>query len=179
MERSIRRTDTDRTRGFICRLRRLFPAEKRLGGSLFIDAAISIPVFVLAIAAILGIITECGRASADYERMRAQAAAVTDSCVISELPEGARTLTAFSGRRSMEYRPFIGEGDWDDVLEDAEVLVFPAYGIRYHRENCMIVTRKGADGRWEKTTKRNAEKEGYTPCLLCIEGDETAVDGPL
>ena len=52
-----------------------------------------------------------------------------------------------------------------------EVLVYPKYGQRFHREDCTIVKQQTEDGNpgWNMD-REEAERKGYTPCIICGGG---------
>ena len=62
----------------------------------------------------------------------------------------------------------LGEEDFQDGSESCKVVIFPKYGIRYHRLDCRYVKQE-YEGEEVKIImeKKDAELKGMTPCLIC------------
>ncbi|MBQ9826360.1 MAG: hypothetical protein IJM61_04200 [Firmicutes bacterium] len=192
-------------------------------GSLFVDAACTLPVFIISICMLLALINQAGAEETAYKDMASRAKTQVDVIAASGLDMDTDVLfqTARPGNGvllRLVYRPFIGESRGIADEDDELVYVFPKRGIRYHRAGCgtmidgdreVILTNalrreysacrickpgslpNGAyvclysdnstvyhrrscasiTKSFETMTRSEAEKHGYTPCLLCI-GEE-------
>ena len=202
-------------------LNRLLLISKR--GSLFVDAACTLPIFIISICMLLSLINQAGAEETAYKDMASRAKTQVDVIAASGLDIETDVLfqTARPGNGvllRLVYRPFCGESSGISDEDDELVYVFPKRGIRYHRAGCstMIdgdreiiltnaVRRQYSACRickpgslpncayvclysenssvyhrrscasitksFETMTRSEAEKQGYTPCLLCI-GEE-------
>ena len=192
-------------------------------GSLFVDAACTLPVFIISICMLLSLINQAGAEETAFRDMAARAQTTIDAVAASGLDIETDVLiqTERPGNGvllRLVYRPFCGESSGIADENDELVYVFPKRGIRYHRAGCstmvegdreIILTNavrrtysacricKPGDlpngacvcmytenssvyhrrscasitKSYETMTRSEAEKKGYTPCLLCI-GDE-------
>lgn len=60
----------------------------------------------------------------------------------------------------------LGQGDFCSDISSCEVIVFPKYGVRYHRKGCRYV--KQNDKECKLTIEReDARLKGYVPCRVC------------
>ena len=200
---------------------RLMFTSKR--GSLFVDAACTLPIFIISICMLLALINQAGAEETAYRDMASRAKTQVDVIAASGLDIEMDVLfqTARPGNGvllRLVYRPFCGESKGIADEDDELVYVFPKRGIRYHRAGCgtmidgdreVILTNavrreysacrickpsslpNGAyvclysenstvyhrrscasiTKSFETMTRSEAEKQGYTPCLLCI-GEE-------
>lgn len=59
--------------------------------------------------------------------------------------------------------------------EDQEtVWIFPNWGQRYHRNQCTVT-----GGERKRTIRDAAQRLGYTPCLICMKGEENSGEAGL
>ena len=67
----------------------------------------------------------------------------------------------------------LDESDFTDYDKSQPVIVFPKYGIRYHKETCRYVKQEydGEECRLEMELE-DAKLKGYTPCLVCRGGED-------
>ena len=192
-------------------------------GSLFVDAACTLPVFIISICLLLSLINQAGAEETAFKNMASRAQ--TQVGVIAASGLDIDTDVLFQTERPgsgvllrLVYRPFCGESKSIADENDELVYVFPKRGVRYHRAGCstmvdgdreLILTNavrktykacrickpdslpNGAyvcmytenssvyhrrscasiTKSFETMTRSEAEKQGYTPCLLCI-GEE-------
>lgn len=75
----------------------------------------------------------------------------------------------YTGQRQREGP--LGEEEFCDGAPSEKVIVFPKYGIRFHKEGCRYV-EMDFEGEEEKLVmeKRDAEMKGFTPCTVCGGG---------
>ena len=191
-------------------------------GSLFVDAACCLPVFILSVCLLISLINQANAEQASYTKMRSRAKIQVDAIAAAGLDIETDVLLQVDRpgngvTTKLIYRPFIGESKSIADTEDYLVYVFPKRGERYHREGCSTmkagdieviltqsVRRKYKACRickpgslpngalvciysdasdvyhrrscasitksYETMTKSEAEKKGYTPCMLCIGG---------
>lgn len=74
-------------------------------------------------------------------------------------------------------RAFVGKYEDEEPLplsrflsdeKSQEVVIFPRYGIRYHKSSCRYVTQYRYDKEYmESLEMYEAQLRGYTPCLVC------------
>lgn len=58
-------------------------------------------------------------------------------------------------------------------VQAVQVVVFPRYGMRYHRPNCRYVQQHDTPEETAymlKMDRAEAERKGYTPCMVCKGG---------
>ena len=67
----------------------------------------------------------------------------------------------------------LDEKDFTEYDQSKPVVVFPKYGIRYHKETCRYVKQEyeGNECRLEMELE-DAKLKGYTPCLVCRGGED-------
>ncbi len=74
---------------------------------------------------------------------------------------------AFSGNRQEGKR--LDESEFMNAQASEVVYVFPAYGIRFHANNCMYVKNHIKDrSNVLEMEKEDASGKGYTQCKICI-----------
>ncbi|MBO4861921.1 MAG: hypothetical protein J5535_03370 [Firmicutes bacterium] len=194
-------------------------------GSLFVDAACTLPVFIISICMLLSLINQAGAEETAFRDMAARAEVTVDAIAASGLDIETDVLiqTERPGNGvllRLVYRPFCGESRGIADEDDELVYIFPKRGIRYHRAGCstmvdgdreLILTNSvrsmysacrickpgslpnGAyvcmytenssvyhrrscasiTKSYETMTRSEAEKKGYTPCLLCIGAEDS------
>ena len=132
-------------------------------GSVLVDAAICIPLFVLAMAAVLGLIVQAGKEQKAYSRLTAIADASMAVQAFGEI-----TIPAAAGDALIQicFRPWIGESDSDTA--SSYVYVFPKYGEKYHIQGCF--TMEMYPENYFPMDRKEAETKGYAPCRVCIGG---------
>lgn len=130
-------------------------------GSILIDAAICIPLFVISMALIIGLIIQAGKEQRAYSRLTALADAA-----MAVQSSGEITIPAAAGDALIQicYRPWIGLSDSDEA--SSYVYVFPKYGERYHIQGCFTMERYPEN--YFPMDRKEAEEKGYSPCLVCI-----------
>ncbi len=73
---------------------------------------------------------------------------------------------AFTG--TTEHSGKLDVKDFQDRSPSEKVVVFPKYGIRFHKSGCRYVKQDFAGEEIKlEMEKRDAELKGYTPCLIC------------
>ena len=72
----------------------------------------------------------------------------------------------FVGER--EHSGKLSVSDFQDGSKSEKVIVFPKYGMRFHKAGCRYVKQdyEGEEVKLEME-KRDAELKGYTPCSVC------------
>ena len=139
-------------------------------GSLFVDAACGLPVFILMICLLLSVINQANSEQNSYSVMAKRAKLQVDLIAASGLDIKTDVLLQLSRPGNgvllrLIYRPFIGESDKIASSDDELVYVFPKRGIRYHREGCM--TMKAGD---IEVILTSAVRRSYKACQLCKPG---------
>jgi len=71
---------------------------------------------------------------------------------------------AFSDRLRFCAREYFGE-------DQKSVWIFPNWGKRYHRSDCRVT-----GGERRRTVEAAARQQGYTPCLICLGGEDNGSD---
>ena len=59
------------------------------------------------------------------------------------------------------------EEEFKEDKASCRVIVFPKYGKRYNRENCIYVKRQKDNSCVLEMDRREAKRRGYTPCEVC------------
>ena len=153
-------------------------------GSIIVDAAIIIPVFILAFAALLSLINLAGYEAKAYASMMESESAACKLIALSGLEETPLSLTSYtdSGIRidniltdfritqkevlSESYRPFVGQSDGNDLSSYRTVYICPRYGTVYHTGLCWALTNNNVQ--YESVTKKEALSRGFTrQCGIC------------
>lgn len=172
-------------------LRRRIATEK---GAVMVDAAITMPLFIIAIAMLLMAIRIMNIEENKTYQM------VTENEVLSEMPGLAFTVNDparelyidrvcynvkilnnkfpfkgafFSrvvGEITLPYRGFVGESD--DPYDSQSVVIFPKNEgsekttPKYHGTDCWQL-KAHRKNQMELVTRAEAEQRGYSPCLIC------------
>ncbi len=147
----------------------MFTVKKK--GSLIVDAAIVLPVFLIAMGMLLMLSLQCGAEMEHFHKLSqrtlylclAEAASgvspegrsevlASGQCVdhVQTLPDIIDTKIpipqAFRrhilAEMQLSFRPFVGESGDGDRTDDIMVYVFERYGERYHIEGCCILVRE-------------------------------------
>ncbi len=141
-------------------------------GGVMIDAAMVLPVLILAVVLILSLMKESQEESRLYRDLCQKA---NDTSYVAELVDTDLPFLFTSGktdtyhfRRTLFYRPFWGESEID-AEQFSLVCVFPKSGVKYHRKNCSTVEN---NNNYEVLTLKEAEDRGYLPCKLCFDGPD-------
>lgn len=127
-------------------------------GSIMVDAAISIPIFVLAMCSVLGMINKVGKEETGVAKMLSlsqvscKAIATTGLDVVEE-------LVLYDEGHILLYRPFVGEPSYVDT---DRVFIFPKAGIRYHIQGCSTMR----DGQLTEILTDTLRRK-YSPCKIC------------
>ena len=104
-------------------------------GSIIVDAAISIPIFVLAMCFLLTMIIHVRKEETAVSKMLKTSQA-TSMALAAAGSTSAQELTLFDEGHFFLYRPFVG----DSNLACGEmVYIFPKYGMRYHIDGCSTL----------------------------------------
>ncbi len=148
-------------------LRRIFTGER---GSVTVDAACCMPVFVLTMCLLLSLINQAGAEQQAYATMVRRAKTQVDVIAASGLGIDTDVLLQLSRPGNgvllrLIYRPFIGESEEIASGDDELVYVFPKRGIRYHVDGCL--TMKEGDIELVLTA---AVRRRYKACRICRPG---------
>ena len=69
---------------------------------------------------------------------------------------------------ALEHSGTLGVNDFMDGPPSSKVIIFPKYGIRFHKEGCRYVRQDYAGEEVKlEMEKHDAELKGYTPCTIC------------
>ena len=72
---------------------------------------------------------------------------------------------------ALQHSGRLSEEDFKSGEASVKVIVFPKYGIRFHREGCRYVKQDFAGEEVKLTMeKKDAELKGYTACSVCGGG---------
>ena len=136
-------------------------------GSLFVDAACTLPVFIISICLLLSLINQAGAEETAFRDMAARAKTQVD--VIAASGADIDTDVLFQTERpgngvllKLVYRPFCGESDSIADEDDELVYVFPKRGIRYHRAGCSTMIEGDRE-----MILTNAVRKSYSACRIC------------
>jgi len=130
----------------------------RKRGSIIVDAAISIPIFVLSMCYLITIILGIGKEEKAVAKMlelskaTSIASIATGSTVIDE-------LTLFDEGHVLLYRPFVGA---NSSADSDMVYIFPKSGERYHVDGCTTL-KEGEIC----SVLTNDIRRRYEPCKIC------------
>lgn len=162
-------------------------AMKNKDGSYIVEASIILPMFVLAVISLALIINMI----AASEKMTFEAACDAYNIQNTTL----KTYTSIDRERNYEVNyPFgiggrinfdfgllirgyngmyqhsdtLSEEDFEEYGESKIVVIFPKYGIRFHRDGCRYLNQDfwGEEYKIE-IQKNDAINKGYTACLVC------------
>ena len=136
-------------------------------GSLFVDAACTLPVFIISICLLLSLINQAGAEETAYKDMASRAKTQVDLIAASgaDIQTDVLFQTARPGNGvllKLVYRPFCGESDSIADEDDELVYVFPKRGIRYHRAGCSTMTEGDREIILTNTVRRM-----YAACRIC------------
>ena len=139
-------------------------------GSMFVDAACTLPVFIISICLLLSLINQAGAEETAFRDMAARAKTQVDVIAASGLDIDTDVL--FQTERpgngvllTLVYRPFIGESISIADENDEQVYVFPKRGIRYHRAGCSTMVEGDRE-----IILTNAVRRTYSACRICKPG---------
>lgn len=127
-------------------------------GSIIVDAAICIPIFVLSMCFLISIILSIGKeenAMANMlktSRASSLACATMDLCVVED-------LTLYGEGHTLVYRPFVGESR---AVDNEMVYIFPKRGLRFHVEGCGTLK----EGQLSVVLTADVRVK-YSACKLC------------
>ena len=139
--------------------------KQRKNAYVLVDAACTLPVFILTLCLLLSLINQAGYEDAMYadlaEKANASAAALslTGSGGLDYLPMPGVTRNHVAG--CILYRPFWGEARLR-CMGDSTVYVFPKRGIRYHILGCSVMQ----EGSVERILNKQLRKH-YSACRIC------------
>ena len=157
--------------------------RKARRGSVVVDAACALPVFIIAVSMLFGLIIQAGREEKTVAGLRKAAVAAIDVSAVRPYELTASEPVrpglyvdnviriAFPGERYVKgiaFRPFVGESKQPEGKDDVLVWVFPKYGVRYHVDGCYILKRENHI----QVFKKQAVADGYTPCKICGGGEK-------
>lgn len=158
-------------------------SRPRRRGSIIVDAACVLPVFILAVGMLLTLIIQAGSEEKLVAQLKTAAIAAIDLSGVRpyELTESEEVCAglyvdnvvrlALPGNRfykGIAFRPFVGESGQPEERDDILVYVFPKYGVRYHVDGCYILKRETHI----QVFRSQAVSDGYTPCRICLGGKE-------
>ena len=155
-------------------LRRIFTGNWKQNrfrrGSLFVDAACTLPVFILSVCLLISLINQANAEQDSYAKMRGRAKIQVDAIAASGLGISTDVLFQIDWPGNgvltkLIYRPFIGESENIAETEDYLVYVFPKRGERYHRDGCS--TMKAGD---IETVLTRSLRRKYKACQICKPG---------
>ena len=151
---------------------RLLPTgrERRFCGSLFVDAACCLPVFILSMCLLLSLINQAGAEQQGYADMAARADAQVDLIAASGLDIDTDILFQLDRPGNgvllkLIYRPFTGESSRIAESDDELVYVFPKRGIRYPRAGCGTMVNGDIE-----LILNSAVRSRYSACRICKPG---------
>ena len=130
-------------------------------GSLLVDAAVCIPVFILAMAAILSLVLHIGTEEKNFREMAGKSQLLTVAYATAGLDDGSIHYLHSEGQ-SLAFRPFTGA---DDTAGDTLVYIFPKRGERYHVAGCPTMQ----PGEIE-TILTDQIRRRYRACEICKPG---------
>jgi len=136
---------------------------------LIVDAAISIPVFLIAMITILSLVLQLGKEAQAVNKM-------LKTSVLSSKGFAAAGLSIdmpmflYGEGHVLCYRPFCGEGA---ELDSDRVYIFPKRGERFHVDGCSTM-KDGEIG----TVLTNDIKRKYSPCKIC-DPDELPIGSSI
>ena len=139
-------------------------------GSLFVDAACTLPVFIISICLLLSLINQAGAEETAFRDMASRAKTQVDLIAASGLDFETDVLfqTARPGNGvllKLVYRPFCGESRKIADEDDELVYVFPKRGIRYHKAGCSTMVEGDRE-----IILTNAVRRTYSACRICKPG---------
>lgn len=143
---------------------------RRTRGYIIVDAACTLPVFILAMCTLLSLINQAGledKLFADLVKgadkqalVYAAGGKIIDSDYLVNIGHTKNLVI-----QKVTYRPFWGE-EHTRMKDGTTVYVFPKRGIRYHVEGCSIMK----DGQIELILNKKVRKQ-YSSCKICKPGD--------
>lgn len=141
-------------------------------GSIITDAALVLPIFILAVLLIFSLIREAAEESRLYKDLCTAAGKPAVLSLYAEanvdyLTKSGKTDT-YDIQRTVYYRPFCGESE-DSEYAYSLVCIYPKAGIKYHRKRCSTVEN---NSNYVTVTLKEAEEAGYLPCKLCYGGPD-------
>ena len=148
--------------------RNLFISKR---GSVLVDAACCLPVFIVSICLLLSLINQAEAEESSYAKMAGQVQTQVGLMAVAGMDTDVDYLIQFDlpGNgvvTKLLYRPFVGESDDISGKDDELVYIFPKRGIRYHRYGCSTMV----DGDRELVLT-NSVRNNYAACRLCKPGD--------
>jgi len=133
----------------------MFTSKK---GNLIVDAAITLPIFILAMVLVLSFFLKAGTEDNAVSWMLK--ASQTESMVFASSGENVvDEVPLYKEGHVLLFRPFTGEKK--GVCYD-KVYIFPKYGKRYHIDGCS--TLQGGE-KVDILTDKVRKK--YSPCKIC------------
>jgi len=138
-------------------------------GSIIVDAAISIPIFVLSMCFLVSIIKSIGREESAMAKMLETSKATSMACASLDLCI-ADELFLYDEGHVLVYRPFIGESRTED---NEMVYIFPKSGLRFHVDGCSTLK----EGQVSLVLTDNLRGK-YSACKLC-EPDKLPNGSPV
>ena len=159
-----------------------------------VDAAISLPIFIIAVAMLLMavriMIIEDNKTSQmlaenealsllpgieftvnrPYEELYIDKVRFNIKPLYTKFPFKAAFFKAVVGEITIPYRPF--EGESDDPYKSKSVIIFPKnegnekQTPKYHDSSCWQL-KAHRKNEMEIVSEEEARKRGYSPCLIC------------
>jgi len=123
-----------------------------------VDAAVCIPVFVLAMAAILSLVLHIGTEEKNFREMAEKSQRLTVAYAAAGLNDSSVHYLHSEGQ-NLAFRPFSGVDDKDG---DTLVYIFPKRGERYHIAGCP--TMKAGE---IETILTDQIRRRYKACEIC------------
>ena len=144
--------------------------RRKARGSLFVDAACCLPVFILTMCLLLSLVNQAGSEQQAYADMADRADTQVDIIAASGLAIGTDVLFQLARPGNgvllkLIYRPFIGESGRIAESDDELVYVFPKRGIRYHRAGCSTMVNGDVE-----LILNPSVRSRYRACLICKPG---------
>ena len=141
---------------------------------MFVDAACTLPVFIISICLLLSVINQAGAEETAFQTMARRAKAQTDVIAASSLDIETDVLLQLSRPGNdvtlrLIYRPFVGESKSIADSDDSQVYVFPKRGIRYHVLGCSTLVNGDRE-----VILTNAVRRSYSACRICRRSAWTA-----
>lgn len=126
-------------------------------GSIIVDAAISIPIFVLSMCFLLSMMIHIGREETAVSKMLKLSQSTSIACAASGMDVVDELVLADEGHILL-YRPFVGKTKNVDDM----VYIFPKSGKRFHVDGCSTLK----EGEITSILTNQIRKK-YQPCKIC------------
>lgn len=131
--------------------------DRHKRGSIIVDAAISIPIFVLSMCFLLSMIIHVGREETAMAKMLKLSQSTSIACAASGMDIVDELVLTDEGHFLL-YRPFVGKTKNIDDM----VYIFPKSGQRYHIDGCSTLKEGEIT-----SVLTNDIRRRYKPCKIC------------